>query len=129
AGHATRRVWCDSWIRRVSNDGPLMTLSLELHPTVAALPLLLVAAATLILGATVLARERASAVTVSFFVLTLCVWTWLPGISLMAMVSSESGAFDLARFAYIGVVLIPAAVVPFTVALTGSARRHPWWLV
>lgn len=53
----------------IPNDDP-MTFSLELHPTAAALPMLLVAAATLILGATVLARERASAVTLSFFILT-----------------------------------------------------------
>jgi diguanylate cyclase (GGDEF)-like protein/PAS domain S-box-containing protein len=101
-----------------------MTFSLELHPTAAALPMLLVAAATLILGATVLARERASAVTVSFFVVTLTVWVWLTGISLMAMAQSSPMALDLARFAYVGVALIPAAVLQFTAALTGTTRRQ-----
>jgi diguanylate cyclase (GGDEF)-like protein/PAS domain S-box-containing protein len=106
-----------------SNDDS-MTFSLELHPTAAALPMLLVAAATLILGATVLARERASAVTLSFFVLTVSVWIWLTGISLMAMAVSAGAALDLARFAYVGVALIPAAVLQFTAALTGTTRRQ-----
>lgn len=110
-------------MRALSNDDP-MTFSLELHPTAAALPMLLVAAATLILGATVLARERASAVTLSFFVLTFTVWAWLTGISLMAMAASPHSALDLARFAYIGVALIPAAVLQFTAALTGTTRRQ-----
>jgi diguanylate cyclase (GGDEF)-like protein/PAS domain S-box-containing protein len=101
-----------------------MTLSLELHPTAAALPMLLVAAATLILGATVLARERASAVTLSFFILTLSVWMWLTGVSLMTMTVTPRAAFDLARFAYVGVATIPAAVLQFTVSLIGSRRRH-----
>src|SRR5438046_8080723 len=94
-----------------------MTLHLELHPTLAALPMLLVAAATLILGATVLARERASAVTWSFFILTFSVWMWLTGVSLMMMTVTPRAAFDLARFAYVGVATIPAAVLQFTVSL------------
>lgn len=99
-----------------------MTFSLELHPTAAALPMLLVAAATL--GGAVLARERASAVTLSFFLLTFTVWAWLTGISLMAMSASPQAALDLARFAYVGVALIPAAVLQFTAALTGNTRRQ-----
>ncbi len=109
-------------MRSIATTG--MTLSLELHPTVAALPMLLVAAATLILGATVLARERASAVTLSFFILTFCVWTWLTGVSLMMMVKTPRAAFDLARFAYVGVATIPAAVLQFTVSLIGARRRY-----
>ena len=105
-----------------------MTLSLELQPSAAALPMLLVAIGMLILGATVLARERASAVTLSFFVLTLTASTWLTGVSLMAMAVSEQAAFQLARFAYVGVALIPAAVVQFTVALVGATRRRKRWL-
>src|SRR5262249_13116930 len=105
-----------------------MTVSLELHPTLAALPMLLVAAATLILGTTVLARERASAVTLSFFALTLTVWLCFTALSLMAMVVTASAAFALARVAYIGVALIPAAVLQFTTALVGAARRHRVWL-
>ena len=91
--------------------------------------MLLVAAATLILGATVLARERANAVTLSFFILTITVWTWLTGVSLMAMVMTPHAAFDLARFAYVGVTTIPAAVLQFTLALTGGTRRHRALLV
>jgi diguanylate cyclase (GGDEF)-like protein/PAS domain S-box-containing protein len=101
-----------------------MTLFLELHPTLAAIPMLLVAAATLILGATVLARERASAVTLSFFVLTATVWTWLTAVSLMMMAVRPSAAFDLARLAYVGVAAVPAAVLQFAVSLIGATRRH-----
>jgi diguanylate cyclase (GGDEF)-like protein/PAS domain S-box-containing protein len=108
----------------VSNDDLSMTLHLELHPTAAALPMLLVAAATLILGASVLARERASAVTLSFFVLTVSVWIWLTGISLMTMAVTAPAAFGLARFAYVGVAMIPAAVLQFTAALTGNTRSR-----
>jgi len=106
-----------------------MTLSLELHPTLAALPMLLVAAATLILGATVLARERANAVTLSFFTLTFCVWIWLTAISLMAMAVTPRVALDLARLAYVGVATIPAAVLQFTASLVGAQRRHRLSLV
>ena len=101
-----------------------MTLSLQLHPTVAAIPMLVVAAATLILGATVLARERASAVTLSFFILTFSVWTWLTGVSLMLMAVTAGTAFELARFAYVGVATVPAAVLQFTVSLIGARRRY-----
>src|SRR3954454_17071038 len=101
-----------------------MTLSFELHPTLAALPMLLVAAATLILGATVLARERASDVTLSFFVLTFCVWLWLTAVSLMTMALTPRAALDLARIAYIGVAAIPAAVLQFSVSLIGARRRY-----
>src|SRR5437660_1604781 len=97
-----------------------MTLSLQLHPTAAAMPMLVVAAATLVLGAAVLARERASAVTLSFFILTLSVWTWLTGVSLMTMAITPRAAFDLARFAYVGVATVPAAVLQFTVSLLGA---------
>ena len=101
-----------------------MTLSLQLHPTAAAMPMLVVAAATLVLGAAVLARERASAVTLSFFILTLSVWTWLTGVSLMTMAITPRAAFDLARFAYVGVATVPAAVLQFTVSLIGARRRY-----
>lgn len=101
-----------------------MTFHLELHPAAAALPMLLVAAATLILGASVLARERAGAVTLSFFVLTVTVWVWLTGISLMAMAVTPSAALGLARFAYAGIALIPTAVLHFSTALTGNTRRR-----
>jgi len=101
-----------------------MTFSLELHPTAAALPMLLVAAATLVLGGIVLARERANAVTLSFFVLTSAIWVWLTSVSLMAMTVAPSAAFILARLAYVGVSIIPAAVLQFTIALTGGTRRY-----
>jgi len=119
ADHAGTHLGCND-----GYDDGHMTLSLELHLTVAALPMLLVAAATLILGATVLARERASAVTLSFFVLTFAVWTWLTGVSLMAMAVTPRLAFHLARFAYIGVATVPAAVLQFAVSLIGARRRH-----
>jgi diguanylate cyclase (GGDEF)-like protein/PAS domain S-box-containing protein len=97
---------------------------ISLSPGPAALPLLVVAASIFTLGIVVVARERVSAVTLSFFALTVIVSLWLAPVSLMMMVTREADAFVLARIAYIGVALIPAAVLQFTLALIGSSRRH-----
>ena len=99
-----------------------MTLSLQLHPTAAAMPMLVVAAATLILGATVLARERASAVTLSFFILTFSVWTWLTGVSLI-------GARRRYRPALIGTWCASAAflaVFLFTRVMLTGTWHYAW---
>jgi diguanylate cyclase (GGDEF)-like protein/PAS domain S-box-containing protein len=107
--------------------GRAMESSLELHA--AALPMLVVATAIFVLGVGVLARERASSVTVSFLILTLSVSTWLTGVSLMMMSSTPSTALQFARLAFIGVPIIPAAVLQFTVSLLGATRRWRSWLV
>ncbi|HEY3054215.1 MAG TPA: diguanylate cyclase [Thermoanaerobaculia bacterium] len=90
----------------------------------APLPMLLVALAIVTLGIIVVARERVNAVTLSFLILTICVSTWLTSIALMTAVSSEDAALVFARAAYVGVALIPAAVLQFTMALLGVTRRH-----
>ncbi|MEO6260608.1 MAG: histidine kinase N-terminal 7TM domain-containing protein, partial [Thermoanaerobaculia bacterium] len=98
-----------------------------MHPTLqlvaapAALPAMVAAAAIFILGVVVVARERAGTVTLSFFSLTLAVSLWLASISVMLAVTNPVNAFLFARIAYVGVALIPAAVLQFTFALLGMA--------
>jgi diguanylate cyclase (GGDEF)-like protein len=96
---------------------------MELTVSAAAMPMFIVAAAILILGIAVIARERASAVTISFLILTTCVSTWLFAIAFTASAHDAHSAFVFARIAYIGVALIPAAVLQFTMALVENRNR------
>lgn len=100
----------------------ILPMHLVLAPT--ALPMLLVSAAILLLGVAVIARERANAVTLSFVVLTLTVSVWLASVGLMAMVTDSRSALVLARIAYVGIALIPAAVLQFTMALLNRGDRR-----
>jgi diguanylate cyclase (GGDEF)-like protein/PAS domain S-box-containing protein len=86
--------------------------------------MLTVAAASFILGLIVIARERPSAVSLSFFALTVSVSTWLIGVSLTLMSVDARGALLFSRFAYIGVAAIPAAVLHFTIALLDEVHRR-----
>ena len=85
--------------------------------------MLLVAAAILILGVAVFARERANTVTSSFLGLTVTVSTWLFAIAFTAGAHEARSAFWFARIAYIGVALIPAAVLHFTMSLVEYRNR------
>lgn len=100
-----------------------MPHAIPLVATPAALPMLLVAIAIFALGLFVLARERASEVTLSFLFLTITVATWLFAVSAMIAVTIPAAAFAFARLSYVGIVLIPAAVLHFTIALLGNTRR------
>jgi len=86
--------------------------------------MLAVAAAILILGVVVLAIERAARVSFAFLVLTASISLWLTGISLMYVSINEPSAMLFARMAYIGVAIIPAAVLHFTIALLDESRRR-----
>lgn len=106
-----------------------MPHAVALAPAVSALPTLGVAAAIFILGIVVIARERPSAVSLSYFALTMSISTWLIGVSL-AMISVEaSGALLFSRLAYIGVAIIPTAVVHFTTALLDEVRSRRFVLI
>ena len=94
-----------------------------LLPKLASLPMLFIGAAIFMLGVIVVARERLSAVSISFLLLTTTVWCWLTSISLMAMTVTAGAAMPFARFAYVGIALIPASVLQFTAALLGATRR------
>jgi diguanylate cyclase (GGDEF)-like protein/PAS domain S-box-containing protein len=97
---------------------------MTLIPALPALPMLVTAAAVLMLGVVVIARERASTISISFLALTASVSTWLVGISMMYLSASARSAMVFARLAYIGVALIPAAVLHFTVALLDETRKR-----
>jgi len=97
---------------------------LALAPNLAALPTLCVAAAILVLGIIVIARERPTAVSLSFFGLTISVSVWLVGISLSLLAVDPHTALLFSRFTYIGVALIPAAVVHFTISLLDRIRER-----
>jgi diguanylate cyclase (GGDEF)-like protein/PAS domain S-box-containing protein len=97
---------------------------IELVPGPAAVPTLLIASLIFCLGIVVVARERASQVTGSFFVLTTSVAIWLGGISMLYMSANAATAGTWARVTYFGVSLIPAAVLQFTVALVDETRQR-----
>jgi diguanylate cyclase (GGDEF)-like protein/PAS domain S-box-containing protein len=101
-----------------------MSHAVALAPSLSALPTFTVAAAIFILGLIVIARERPSAVSLSFFALTVSVSIWLIGISLTLMSVDARGALFFSRLAYIGVAAIPAAVLHFTIALLDEAHRR-----
>jgi diguanylate cyclase (GGDEF)-like protein/PAS domain S-box-containing protein len=89
----------------------------------AALPMFLVGFAILLLGIAVFARERANSVTWSFLILTICTSTWLFAVALTASTDDPARAFIFARITYLGVALIPAAVLQFTLALVEGRNR------
>lgn len=73
-------------------------------------PPLITAAAILLLGLIVLLRERGSAASVSFFVLTVAVAVWLFSIAWGYSAASERVAFDWEKALYLAVPLIAPAV-------------------
>src|SRR6266705_2575000 len=93
-------------------------------PALPALPTFMVAAAVLMLGVVVVARERASNVSFAFFALTLSVSTWLIGISMMLLSANAHTAMFFARMAYVGVAIIPASVLHFTLSLLEETRKR-----
>ena len=97
---------------------------LALAPNLAALPTLGVAFAILVLGIIVISRERPTAVSLSFFGLTISVSVWLIGISLGLFAVDSNTALIFARLTYVGVAAIPAAVVHFTISLVDQLRER-----
>lgn len=81
------------------------------------------AVVVLFLGVAVVARERLTAVSGAFFLLTLSISVWLASIAGMSLTTDPAWALYLARGAYIGVCAIPAALFQFTLALAQDRRR------
>lgn len=91
-----------------------------------AVPTFTAAAVMLILGMTVLIRERATLVSVSFLMMAMTIGVWLVGFSMMYTATDQEVGLWWARSAYVGVPLIPAAVYHFAVVVLGlSAHRRP----
>ena len=81
--------------------------------------MLAVAASVFTLGIFVLGRERANGVAVAFLLVTITVTAWLLSIVFMFL-----DPMLFARLAYIGVSLIPAAVLQFTLALLDETKAR-----
>lgn len=88
------------------------------------LSMLLVAAAVLSLGIFVLGRERANSVAIAFLLVTSTVSLWLLSVAVM-----EVNPMLFARLAYVGVALIPASVLQFTLAVLDATKKHGRLLV
>lgn len=89
-----------------------------------AIPTFVTTVALLILGLTVLIRERLSLVSVLFFLMTLTVSVWLFGFSWMYSTTNESVARWWAKAAYLGVPFIPSAIYHFTVVALRIYQRY-----
>ncbi|MCG3176566.1 MAG: hypothetical protein MOGMAGMI_01524 [Candidatus Omnitrophica bacterium] len=89
-----------------------------------ALPVFFTLAATLILGIYVLLRERHSAVSVAFFLMTLPAAIWLFAFGMMLCSERQAVAHVWARAEYLGVPFIPAAVLHFTLRVLGHYQAH-----
>ena len=96
-----------------------------------AVPTLITTAAILLLGLSVLIRERISPVSFSFFALTWFVSVWLFAFSCAYLATSEPVAIWWSKFAYLGVPFIAPATYQFTLSmLRRSNKRLEWfgWL-
>lgn len=95
-----------------------------------AIPTFLASAAILLLGLLVLIRERGSAVSLLFLLLTFTVSLWLFSASWMFLAVEENIALWWARAKFIGVALIPPAMYHFTAIVLRiyERRRKLVWL-
>lgn len=95
---------------------------------------LLASLAVLSLGFFALVRDRASYISFSFFLITVCLGVWLFCFSWMYSALTEPVAFAWSRAAYWGVVFLPAAFYQFASLSTGRYSfkrrriRTAWFL-
>jgi PAS domain S-box-containing protein len=96
-----------------------------------AVPPLLTAFAVLLLGTIVVVREKRSRVSLLYLIYTVAVFAWLFSASTALLLSSEARAFEWMKVASAGVMMIPAALYHFTVAVLGleKAKRKVVWFV
>jgi diguanylate cyclase (GGDEF)-like protein/PAS domain S-box-containing protein len=89
-----------------------------------AIPLLLTAAATFLLGLSGVVRERASRVALLFCLIPLTMDVWLVCFSLMFSSRDPVVAAAWAKIAHVGIPFIPPAIYHFTVAVTYADERR-----
>lgn len=99
------------------------TFELVIRP--AAIPMILVAATILLLGVVGAARERLSASTASFLLLTITASSWLFATAILIASSTEAAALIWSRMSYVGVCAIPAAVLQFALSLAHANDLRP----
>jgi len=89
-----------------------------------AVPVLLVASLIAALGFVVLVGERGSAVSISFWLLTVSAAIWLGGFCVVYLATDEAVAVWWLKAAHLGVVFIPTLVYLFTLAIVQRIRQH-----
>jgi signal transduction histidine kinase len=77
----------------------------------------------------VLWRERVSAISTTFFLITLTVSGWLATVTAMYSTGEPARALFWARLCYIAVPLIPAAIYHFSWSLLADQRRDHRFVV
>lgn len=97
-------------------------------------PTMVATVAVLLLGCVALARERVSAVSISFFLLTLTVGIWLFAISWVHSATNEVVALWWVKAAYLGIPFIGPAAYQFTVTALRSYNKYRYvvwgmWLI
>ncbi|HXB56021.1 MAG TPA: EAL domain-containing protein [Vicinamibacteria bacterium] len=93
-------------------------------PSAYAVPLLVTAAATFLLGVSIVIRERASRVALLFCLIPLTIDVWLVCFSLMFLSIDPLVAVAWAKIAHAGIPFIAAAIYHFTVAVTYADKRR-----
>lgn len=89
-----------------------------------ALPPLITAIAILLLGLTVVVREKGSRESLLYLSYTLAASTWMFCVSVALSLSSEAMAYRWMTFSSAGVTMIPAALYHFTVVVMRTDARH-----
>jgi PAS domain S-box-containing protein len=89
-----------------------------------AFPPLVAGLAMMLLGIAVLVRERCSRVAVACFLMAMIQAVWLLGYAAVFSSTVADVALWWARFAYVGVTLIPASVWYFVVVCLGLYGRY-----
>jgi PAS domain S-box-containing protein len=82
----------------------------------------------LLLGLAVLARERMSLVSASFFVMTLTISIWLFCFSIVYSTTNEQVALWWMKASYLGVPLIAPATYQFAITVLRLYRRYRYYV-
>jgi PAS domain S-box-containing protein len=92
--------------------------------SVHAVPTFVAMSAILLLGIFELLRDRISAASVSFFLITVAVSIWLFAVTLQYLATTESAALWWAKAAYVGIPFIAITTYQFTVTVLGIEKRY-----
>lgn len=90
----------------------------------AAIPPLVTAVAMIAIGLLVLVRERSTAISVTFFFLTISIGGWLATVGAMMCAYNAETAALWARLCYVAVPLIAPALYHFTLAFLQIEQRY-----
>jgi diguanylate cyclase (GGDEF)-like protein/PAS domain S-box-containing protein len=92
--------------------------------SVYAVPLLLFGALNTALGVATLVRERASAVSLAFFAMTMAIAVWLLSTGAIYLSDDREVAFAWIKVDYFGVAFIPTTILLFALAVTDQLRTR-----